>query len=354
MGPTPRRNALMDFTQAASNAVASGISGPVDLIAAGLRAAGVPVPRNALMSSEWMAERGLTRDVPMGAARVLGETAGMVSPAVIAAKAPQVANAFLQAGQNLAAPSVVNRGGAAGQRGIFMGDLSKTWDAQAAARAEAMEKAGADPRAIWAETGTFRGVDGKWRQEISDHNVRPLDRTWGEGADLKAGSPTVTRRQRALAHPALSAAYPDTKGLIVSMRPGESGNASFSSGGVFGDEIALQVSPKYNYKADPSTMLHELQHAIQERQGFARGGAPESMRDEALRMLRRDVASGDIESTERAMSMLPMYQQNAYQRLAGEAEARAVQSRMNLNAQQRRALFPFDSYDVPVNSLIVR
>jgi hypothetical protein len=73
-----------------------------------------------------------------------------------------------------------------------------------------------------------------------------------------------------------------------------------------------------------------------------------------LRMLRRDVASGEIDDTARAMQMLPMYQENAYLRLAGEAEARAVESRMNLTPAQRRALFPLDSYDVPVKSLIYR
>ena len=29
-------------------------------------------------------------------------------------------------------------------------------------------------------------------------------------------------------------------------------------------------------------------------------------------------------------------------------------ARMNMNAQQRRATFPYDSYDVPIDSLIVR
>jgi hypothetical protein len=46
--------------------------------------------------------------------------------------------------------------------------------------------------------------------------------------------------------------------------------------------------------------------------------------------------------------------QEAYRRLAGEAEARATQARMNMNAAERRAKFPYDSYDVPVSDLIVR
>ena len=103
-----RRNALMELLQAASNAVAGNVSGPVDLIAMGLRKAGVPVPEDAFLSSQWLAERGLTRDVPMGPARIAGETLGMAGPAVLAAKAPQVASALNQGAANLAAPRTLN------------------------------------------------------------------------------------------------------------------------------------------------------------------------------------------------------------------------------------------------------
>ena len=53
---------LLDFLQGASNAAASNISGPVDLFGMGLRGIGVPVPQNAFLGSQWMRERGLTRD----------------------------------------------------------------------------------------------------------------------------------------------------------------------------------------------------------------------------------------------------------------------------------------------------
>jgi murein DD-endopeptidase MepM/ murein hydrolase activator NlpD len=50
-----------------------------------------------------------------------------------------------------------------------------------------------------------------------------------------------------------------------------------------------------------------------------------------------------------ANKLSPMQQ---YRLFAGEAEARAVQARINMSAEQRRAVYPFDSYDVPVNELI--
>lgn len=46
--------------------------------------------------------------------------------------------------------------------------------------------------------------------------------------------------------------------------------------------------------------------------------------------------------------------EQAYTRLAGEAEARAVQKRMNLTPEQRRAKFPEESYDVPIDQLLFR
>ena len=63
-------------------------------------------------------------------------------------------------------------------------------------------------------------------------------------------------------------------------------------------------------------------------------------------------AAGDVESKYQPMRAMGNF--DLYQRLAGEAEARAVQKRMGMNALERRQTFPLDSYDVPINELIVR
>lgn len=80
--------------QAASNAIAQNVSGPVDLLSWALRKAGVPVPEDAVGSSKWMEQLGLTALVENPYARVVGETAGMVGPTLAAAYSPQVANAL--------------------------------------------------------------------------------------------------------------------------------------------------------------------------------------------------------------------------------------------------------------------
>lgn len=91
---------LLDFLQAASNSAASNVSGPVDAFAWLLNKAGVPV-QNPVLGSQWMADKGLTKQVPQSAASLAGETLGLLSPIVASAKAPQIATGLL-AGQDLA------------------------------------------------------------------------------------------------------------------------------------------------------------------------------------------------------------------------------------------------------------
>lgn len=97
---------LLDFLQAASNAAASNVSGPVDGLAWLLRKAGLDVGE-PVGGSDWMKRQGLTRDVPQSGASLAGETVGLLGP-LAGAKAPQVAKGLLQAADNLAAPRSLN------------------------------------------------------------------------------------------------------------------------------------------------------------------------------------------------------------------------------------------------------
>lgn len=103
------KNGLLEFLQSASNAVAGNVAGPVDLLGMGLNKIGVPVGAAPVGGTEWMKRQGLMRDVQQGPARVLGETAGLLGPALATQFAPQIAKGLLQAGDNLAAPRTLNK-----------------------------------------------------------------------------------------------------------------------------------------------------------------------------------------------------------------------------------------------------
>jgi hypothetical protein len=93
---------LRDVAQGASNAAAGNVSGPVDLIAAGLRKVGVPVGSAPVGGSEWMRSKGFTQPPRNPLLGLVGETLGLSAPIAAAAKAPQIANALNRVAENAA------------------------------------------------------------------------------------------------------------------------------------------------------------------------------------------------------------------------------------------------------------
>lgn len=280
--------------------------------------------------------------------------------------------------------------------GMFIGATAKTWDKAAAEKAQKLLKAGADPKQVWKETGTFKGADGALRQEIPD--VRAGMRLEGP----KFGTSTMDKMGEVLDHRDLYKAYPDTANINATWSDATSGG-SYHAPRSWAEYINLPQGAKKDLKR--STSLHEIQHAIQQREGWARGGSPESMAldqvidprfSEGLTRWNKTIGKygypkdkmfqpDDIKMNDPELLMRELQGQarwledgmgkyvpdfdnafppgvtpfslnaeEAYRRLAGEAEARATQARMNMNAAQRREVYPFDSYDVPVDQLIVR
>jgi hypothetical protein len=352
--------------------VAGVLGAPVDLTTMALRPFGYSVPAEQVVGgSDYIGRQMERAGLISGKRRPIAEMlGGLVSPD----------------------PADAAKLGA-----MFIGPLAKTWDAAAAQKAVDMEAAGIDPRKIWEETGTWRAPDQMLRQEISDlsaeykpgsayskanqqniytyNSVNDADTLRnimerqnigvGEakekfkeimqrephehaGSLAKFSTPTelsvmlkrweekiqssrdewVAAQKDVLEHPELYSSYPDIQQMPFRVKPENSMENYAGTYSPLLDEITLSSGHVYGLGKGKSINLHELQHAIQERENFARGGNTEMFLDEKS-----------------------PYQQ--YLRLAGEAEARATQSRMGLTPQQRRALFPEESYDVPIRELIV-
>lgn len=289
----------------------------------------------------------------------------------------------------------------------FIGAAAKTWDAVSNAKAVQMEKAGVSPQEIWRETGNWRGPDGKWRQEISDKDVKFV------GAETTAPANVV------MPHEQLAAAYPDVMQTPVTLLPRSTTSTTTSD--EYGSRIDLGTFGKVEDSllglwgiegGSKSPLLHELQHVVQRKEGFARGGSPDAVRvdnpyppqltpmwDEYRELYRSlkgqsrpkspvglTMRTVDIEDwfdsldqvndpkiRQKFLDILnkikaerqklfgddqgPLAQESnveTYRRLAGEAEARATQNRISLTEAQRRAKFPPESYDVPLGELIIR
>jgi hypothetical protein len=124
------------------------------------------------------------------------------------------------------------------------------------------------------------------------------------------------------------------------------------------------------YKETAQTLIHEIQHAIQEIEGFASGGNPDKMG--------RYTIEENKKILEQKYSHLPSYKaakengeldkwvidmvnatgtgitpQEAYKRLAGEVEARNASARMNMSAEERRNTLLSETADVAPEDQIV-
>ena len=130
--------------------------------------------------------------------------------------------------------------------------------------AQAMQEAGADMESIRKATGWHEGMDGKWRFEINDSRMQL--RT--DAADI----PNYTTLGELVSAPELFEAYPDMADLSVTFHTLEDGqNGGYSR--KF-DSIELSRDLKNRPEALLNSLIHEVQHAIQNREGFASGANP--------------------------------------------------------------------------------
>ena len=313
--------------------------------------------------------------------------------------------------------------------------LTKASDEQVK-QASGLEEQNKTPEEIYLETGAYRGADGKWRTEIDD-----------SGAYIKTSSTMVGGKYKLheiLSFPKLYKAYPEFKNMTVvfdnDMLPSQLGNYNpdtniltinssiydydqaellsakkqladwdntvktyevLFSGEQIEQQLetlkkkAKQYKRKDYQKELKSTLLHELQHVIQETEGFTSGANPSywarkqqiaetyknayrERENELFHKMDMDIFYNDIHekitelsyeeflqakedfinNTEYAQEYRDLQElikknkkryeiltgrsaYELYRDTAGEQEARNVQDRMGMSKKQRKETMPF-------------
>ena len=168
-------------------------------------------------------------------------------------------------------------------------------------------------------TGWERGKDGKWRTENSDDwRFRPevLNRDFDE--ILTVGD--------AIDAPELFSLYPELRDYSLAFLPAEEMGGATGCFDRAGEEIAL--SEELPPERIRSALIHEIQHWIQEKEGFAKGGNLSDAAD------RSGAEQGDAERF------------SVYRRFAGEVEARNAERRAELPLEQRLVQLLKETEDV--------
>lgn len=290
-----------------------------------------------------------------------------------------------------------------GAAGIFGGRLrSRTADHGEYKRAQAMHREGMDPETIRRVTGWHKGADNELRYEINDQASQILD--------MPTSSKFPMPMEKVLRHDELYAAYPELAQAPVLKFPNEPQYADMRGSVAPNGWVYLNPKAMKVHGTDPrSVMLHEAQHLVQGKEGFARGGTaqeflpqvydpkelerlvtsaqqkftkagfPQAIRiaeserqflntlgggphrvpsDVAAYLQRMKEAGiyGDVDAVVRALSAargIEKVARDKYRSLAGEVEARNVDARRPLSAERRRELSPESTQDIPYDQQLV-
>ncbi len=230
-------------------------------------------------------------------------------------------------------------------------------------------------------TGWYQDKDGKWKYEISDEDIIFLP--------AKEGNEYYTRKiftdtlDRIIKHPTLFKLYPELKNIEVRFTSGMLDN----QGVYYPSKKTIEIfAPKklngFTKGKQVIVLLHEIQHAIQDIEGFARGGNVVSSLSEdekeieklekewrflvhikyedAVRIIDYPLFNNKMSENDfklirsqrfleiekklrelRAIETNFYEKYNKYQKLLGEMEARETAYRAVLTAEQRKNLRPY-------------
>ncbi|MDR1318697.1 MAG: hypothetical protein LBJ90_03655, partial [Treponema sp.] len=267
--------------------------------------------------------------------------------------------------------------------------------------ARQMEAAEKDAKTVRLATGWERGADGKWRYEIPDLKIKPEISEDIDNRDNPEGYGFVIGEGGKLGDfvdaDALFTAYPQLKDVSVFYDEGLDANAGYNP-----KEKTIRLGNNIDQGSEEfrSLLIHETQHAVQEIEGFARGGnanqftrqnnkqsildgidkarqkafneIPENLKEAARTVNRGEDADGlalaHIQADPEAKAAWADYiraladaaeiagipneqfdglsPEEQYQRLAGETEARNAVARMGFTPEQRLETLLEETEDV--------
>lgn len=166
-----------------------------------------------------------------------------------------------------------------GEKGAAEADKAeeKTYRMDNLKVAEEMERGKKDAKAIKLATGWERGADGKWRYEMPDAKIKDM-KDIGGGNIVKRFDDDMLWNDGKLTDvidaPGLFEAYPQLKDVRIDT---DAIMNDMPSNGVYNAKTNTITIHADDLKYMNSILNHEIQHAIQYIEGFAKGGSPEQM-----------------------------------------------------------------------------
>ena len=251
----------------------------------------------------------------------------------------------------------------AGERGAAAADKAeeRTFRMDNLSVARKMEEEKKDAKAIKMATGWERGADGKWRYEMPDAKIKDTMDVGG-GHIVKRYEDDMLwnggKLSRVIDAPELFKAYPQLKDVRIDT---DAIMNDMPSNGEYNSKTNTITIHADDLKYMNGILIHEIQHVIQDIEGFAKGGSPRLVRGEVkkklnevtkqIRQLRAEGKEDEAKALiEKNRGLYNAYQKNddynSYKSLAGEVEARNVSARLNMTHKERRKSLAESTEDV--------
>lgn len=236
-----------------------------------------------------------------------------------------------------------------GKRHSLAGANSRTADLNSLGGAYQMYQNGVSMDTIRKRTGWWLGKDGKWRYEISDKEMR-------FNPDGYVDNPQTVGDY--VKHDRLFAAYPWIADIPVHMVDVVTGGSPATNGKYSPDGKFIELKKGLTSEKAKYVLSHELQHAIQQAEGFVRGTSPKTGMFYAVN-LAYDLVKNNPEFVAESKPQDKMnyligyleakggaslgdYAKYYYFQNYGETEARNVSQRLDMTEEERRA-FPIEN-----------
>lgn len=215
--------------------------------------------------------------------------------------------------------------------------------------AKTLEKQGAEAKTIFLQTGWEKGADGKWKYDMQEGTVEFKKTENGSLEDV-------------LDYPELFDKYPEAKGIKIVF------NGKMDMEGMFdASKNRIFINPSPGIKEAKVSLLHEIQHWVQKKEGFSKGGSTETAKaaisekinteknpsiKKALNGLKNLLFAKKV-NAEKVNSELTRLEKliskddfELYQSIAGEVEARNVEKRYEMTDNERRNTSLSETEDV--------
>lgn len=270
-------------------------------------------------------------------------------------------------------------GGLGPSQAMFLGAKAARAPHERIAKAMGMLDRGVDPKAVYRATsagggalpGISRGFEGKPRWEISDEAMKLAMEKFGKVGSGSRGK--VFPLKEIMQHPELYENYPELEKYRMSVStvpewfPKGYRDSSF-------DTANKLIDITSHHSGVKGSVLHELQHAVQDIEGLSPGGTSAFMKyvakdklmnsqEQLDRLIKAHIGRGQPVSS---LLSTPIARElkgeiaklqgainedaemhRLYRRLAGEVEARNTDFRQGLSLRDRARNFPSDTEDLP-------